>query len=65
MTKKTKPVEPIEFDKDGNPIINLAGTANNDDWIRMARLKRKGKKLPKDKGMYKLNNKDDENKETS
>lgn len=57
---KKQKVEPIEYDKEGNPIINLAGTANNDDWIRMARLKRQGKDLPGDEPLYKEGGKDDE-----
>ena len=38
-----KRLHPIEYDKDGNPIINLSADAANSDWIRAARLLREGK----------------------
>ena len=38
-----KRIYPIEYDKNGEPIINLAADAANADWIRAARLKREGR----------------------
>ena len=36
------PINVIEF-VNGEPVINLAPDAANDDWIRAARLKEQGK----------------------
>ena len=42
QTMKLKKVKAIEV-INGEPVINLAADAANDDWIRAARLKREGR----------------------
>ncbi len=36
-------VKSVEYDEEGNPVFNLSDTQANDDWIRAARLQKKGK----------------------
>jgi len=38
---KYKTIEPIEYDENGELIINACCTAANADWIRAARLAKK------------------------
>jgi len=62
MTKKTKEdfekIPPVEYNDDGEMIINLACDAANADWIRAGRKLREGKeeevKELENEDMYRL-----------
>ena len=58
LKKRMKRVKPIEKNKKGDIVINLDSDAGNADWLRAARLLKKGKtealKKLHDTPMYKI-----------